>query len=154
MATMGIERPTDLKRQWYEYFDEELRDIGERATPPTLDQTPEDYCRQTCRSLKREHLPRGHRLRQVKYDSSLPDDALRNLVPQLVAAVKQEALNPANVPFGEFKAIQEFDNYGARRSLKFIGQNHFTKFMGRPGRKVVSFNTPQGPVDASGRYLR
>jgi len=36
----------------------------------------------------------------------------------------------------------------------FIGQDHFTKFMMRPGRRVVSFRTDHGYVDASGRGLR
>jgi hypothetical protein len=35
----------------------------------------------------------------------------------------------------------------------FHGES-FVKAMGRPGRRVVSFTTPHGPMDASGRYLR
>lgn len=158
MATMVTERPKaqpdiDDRRRMHAYFDEKLRDIGERAPQPFSNQPVDDYVRETCRSLKRTHLPEDHPLRQANF-RGLRADALYTFVPQLLEAIVKEANDPKNVPFGQFKAIQEFDNYGARKSLRFIGQEHFTKFMGRPGRRVLSFTTDRGRFDASGRALR
>jgi hypothetical protein len=155
MASMEIERPeVDSRRQWQAYIDERLRDIGERAPEPILGQTPEQYCRAVCRSLKHAYLPEGHQLRQVKYDKNLPNDVLVRLVPQLLDAVKATVNDPANVPFGEFREIKTVDPRTGYTKTRFIGRDNFVKFMGRPGRRVLSFTTDRGRFDASGRPLR
>ena len=50
-----------------------------------------------------------------------------------------------------------FSAYVVRNDSAPLGgmraKESFVKGMGRPGRRVVSFNTPNGPVDASGRFL-
>jgi hypothetical protein len=58
------------------------------------------------------------------------------------------------VPPGELRKIEELDQYGQLKFIRGIGQDCFVKQMMRPGRRVVSFNGPLGPVDASGRGLR
>jgi len=73
---------------------------------------------------------------------------------QLLPAVEQEANNPAHVPAGELRKIEELDEYGKLRMIRFVGRESFVKAMGRPGRKVISFTTDRGRFDASGRPLR
>jgi hypothetical protein len=55
---------------------------------------------------------------------------------------------------GELKKIEELDETGALRMIRFVGQESFVKQMMRPGRRVLSFTTDRGRFDASGRALR
>jgi hypothetical protein len=87
-------------------------------------------------------------------DVLLKADALQVFEPQLLNACVVEANNPQHVPAGELRKIEELDEYGKLKTIRWIGQECFVKEMGRPGRRVVSFRTDQGYVDASGRGLR
>jgi hypothetical protein len=143
----------DASRRFQEYFDSTLRQVGLRAPQPVLGQSVNDYRREVLRMAKRKFLPQNHPLYEVQY-RGLKADALDALEPQLMQAVVKEANNPAHVPPGEFRKIEELDESGALRMIRFIGPECFVKQMMRPGRRVVSFNTSHGQVDASGRFLR
>ena len=106
MATI-TRSDVDSRRQWQAFFDEHLRDIGERAPQPTADQSTAQYLRAVCRTLKYGHLPEGHELRGIPFDKNLPNDALYQLVPQVVEATKKAVNDPATVPYGEFRAIEK-----------------------------------------------
>ena len=84
---------------------------------------------------------------------ALPADVLSGFEEMLLPACKTEAFNPLTVPKGEIREVVKTDANGLK-VRHFIGQDSFVKFMGRPGRRVVSFRTDQGYVDASGRGLR
>jgi hypothetical protein len=79
-----------------------------------------------------------HDLYQVQF-RQLKADALGVLEPQLLSAVVVEANNPAHVPLGELRKVEEIDQYGQVKTIKFIGRESFVKQMGRPGRRVVKF---------------
>jgi hypothetical protein len=143
----------DAARKFQEFYDSTLRRVGMRAPEPILGQTCNDYRRETLRNLKRTFLPPAHDLYQVQY-RQLKADALQIFEPQLLSAVVTEANNPAHVPPGELRKIEEYDEYGKVKTIKFIGQESFVRQMMRPGRRVVSFRTSNGYVDASGRGLR
>jgi hypothetical protein len=128
----------DAARRFQEFYDQTLRRVGARAPQPILGQTVNDYRREALRNLKRTFLPQNHDLYQVQY-RQLKADALGVLEPQLLSAVVIEANNPAHVPLGELRKIEEYDEYGKVRTIKFIGQESFVKAMGRPGRRVKSF---------------
>jgi hypothetical protein len=89
-------------------------------------------------------LPDTHELRNIQV-RRMPDDALTLFEPQLVSAVRAEAYNPATVASGEFRQVVDVDGNGMRTHL-FVGPEHFTKQMTRPGRRVLSFNCPGGPM--------
>jgi hypothetical protein len=137
-------------RQFQEYYDAALRNIGSRAPAPSLGMSVNDYRRETLRTLKRTFLPQNHPLYQVQY-RDLRADALEVFEPQLLQAVKVEAVNPAHVPPGQLKKIERMDEYGKLKCIDFIGQESFVKAMGRPGRRVVRFMTP---ADGAGRAIR
>jgi hypothetical protein len=139
-------------RQYQEYYDQTLRRIGARAPAPLVGQSCTDYRRETLRQLKHTFLPQNHDLFKVQY-RGLRSDALNVFEPQLLKAVEQEARNPANLEPGEIRPINVFGPDG-QKWTDWIGQEHFTKAMGRPGRRVVSFTTDRGRFDASGRPLR
>src|SRR5262249_44017605 len=115
-----------------------LRKVGMRAPEPTLGQTVNDYRRETLRTLKRTFLPQVHDLYQVQF-RELKADALGVLEPQLLDAVVVEANNSVHVPLGELRKVEELDEFGKLKTIKWIGQESFVKQMGRPGRRVTSF---------------
>ena len=125
-------------RKFQEYYDSALRKVGMRAPEPVLGETVSHYRRETLRNLKRTFLPPAHDLYQVQY-RQLKSDALGVLEPQLLSAVVKEANNPAHVPAGELRKIEEIDPYGQVKTINWIGQDCFVKQMGRPGRRVVKF---------------
>src|SRR6516164_1690019 len=124
--------------KFQEYYDNALRKVGMRAPQPVLGTTVNDYRRETLRNLKRTFLPQNHDLYQVQF-RQLPADILQVFEPQLLQACVVECNNPAHVPAGELRKIEEHDEYGKVRMVKWIGQDCFVKQMGRPGRRVKSF---------------
>jgi hypothetical protein len=139
--------------RFQEYYDDALRKVGMRAPQPTLGQTVNDYRRETLRTIKRTFLPQNHPLYQVQM-RGLKADALQALEPQVLQAAVVEANNPVHVEPGQLRKIEEIDPYGQVKTIKWIGRESFVRAMGRPGRRVVSFKTDHGFVDASGRGLR
>jgi|SRR6516162_65258 hypothetical protein len=146
----------DVCRQWQEHYDSKLRKIGARAPAPVLGETVSDYRRKVLVQTKKAFIPRSHELRQFSLDD-VRGDALDALEPQILSAAAVEAVNPANVPRGELRKREEFDEYGAIKTIKFYGQDHFSilpnfgvnagiNFGGgaRPGRLARFFNRLTG----------
>src|SRR6516162_499902 len=142
----------DAARRWQEHYQAQVEDLGCNIPPPTLGQSTNDYRREMMRLLKQTFIPQTHDLYKVQM-RQLPDDVLAGFEQMLLPAVKVEAFNPLTVPKGEIREVVRTDANGLK-VRHFIGQDSFVKFMGRPGRRVVSFRTNQGYVDASGRGLR
>lgn len=143
----------DASRQFQAYFDDALRKVGVRAPQPVLGQSVNDYRRETCRMLKRQFLPEAHELYKVNY-RGLRADVLKALEPQLLAACVEAANDASTVEPGQLRKIEEHDEYGALKMIKFVGPVSFVRGMMRPGRRVISFTTDRGRFDASGRALR
>jgi hypothetical protein len=139
--------------KFQEFYDNTLRKVGMRAPQPTLGQSCNDYRREVLRTIKRTFLPQNHPLYAVQM-RALKADALGVLEPQVLEACVVEANNPIHVPAGELKKVERLDQYGQVKTIDWIGQDSFVKAMMRPGRRVVSFRTDHGYVDASGRGLR
>src|SRR6516225_1161740 len=139
-------------RKWQEHYQKEVEDIGLNIPSPVLGQTTNNYRREMMRLLKQTFIPPTHDLYKVQM-RSLPDDVLAGFEQMLLPACKTEAFNPMTVPKGEIREVVKVDANGLK-VRNFIGQDSFVKFIGRPGRRVVSFRTDQGYVDASGRSLR
>src|SRR5215813_4969607 len=142
----------DASRRWQEHYQKELEDLGLNVPSPTLGQSTNDYRREMMRLLKQTFIPTTHDLYKVQM-RQLPDDVLAGFEQMLLPACRVEAFNPATVPKGEIRKVVKTDANGLK-VRHFIGRDSFVKFMGRPGRRVVSFRTDQGYVDASGRGLR
>jgi hypothetical protein len=153
MTAEQLKLQQDSIRQYQAKYDDVLRGVGRRAPEPTLGQSLGSYRREMLRMMKQTFLPQNHKLFGIQM-RGLEDDALGVVEPMVLQAVPVEAVNPMNVPRGEMKKVEEVDPYGQVKVIKFIGQECFVKQMGRPGRRVISFNTPNGPVDAGGRFLR
>lgn len=142
----------DASRRWQEHYQKEVEDIGLRIPSPVLGQSTNDYRREMMRLLKKTFIPTTHDLYKVQM-RSLPADAIAGFEEMLLPACKVEAFNPMTVPRGEIREVVKTDANGLKIRC-FIGQESFVKHMMRPGRRVVSFRTDKGFVDASGRGLR
>jgi hypothetical protein len=142
----------DATRLYQEMYDNTLRKVGVRAPEPTLGMDPDEYRRETLRDIKMQFL-RHHPLFKVNM-RGLRSDALSVFEPQVLAAAVQEINNPLNVPPGELRKIEEVDQTGKLKIIRYVGRECFTRQLGRPGRRVISFNTSNGPVDANGRFMR
>jgi hypothetical protein len=156
MATMTLSYDQQIRQQasarvYQARYEDALAPWDQRAPAPTLGQSVEDYRRETLIKIKKL-LPENHELRSVTI-RRLPSDILDAFEPQFLQACRTEAYNPETVPAGHFRKVIELDSNG-QKIVRFVGPESFVKQMGRPGRRVVSFLTPHGPVDASGRFLR
>jgi hypothetical protein len=139
-------------RLYQEKYDGTLRQVGMRAPEPVLGQSPDDYRRETLRTLKKTFLA-NHELNKVNM-RGLDSSVLPPFEAQVLDAVVKEAYNPQNVPPGELRKIERYDEYNKVKEILFVGQDSFVKQMGRAGRKVVSFLTPNGRYDpAKGKWL-
>jgi hypothetical protein len=135
-------------RQFQEYYQNALSNVGVRVPAPVFGQTLGEYRRESDRTFKRSVLPQNHPLYQVNW-RGLRDDALEVLEPQLLEAVKVEAVNPAHLNPGEIRAIPKTDPKTGQKRIDWIGQQSFVKDMMRPGRRFVSFTTDRGKYDAA-----
>jgi hypothetical protein len=122
-----------------------------RAPAPTVGEDPDEYRRRLL-IMAKKLIPGSNELRHVQV-RQLPREALSAFEDEIYPAARATAYSADSVPAGEMRAIQERDKNGLTM-IRWIGQESFVKAMGRPGRRVVSFNTPNGPMDASGRFLR
>jgi hypothetical protein len=142
----------EASRRWQEHYQKEVEEIGLNIPSPTLGQSTNDYRRETMRLLKKTFIPPTHDLYKVNM-RGLPADVLSEFEEMLLPACRTEAFNPLTVPRGEIREVVKTDANGLK-VRHFIGQESFVKQMMRPGRRVISFRTDHGYVDASGRGLR
>jgi hypothetical protein len=139
-------------RQYQEFYDNALREVGVRAPPPKLGQTVNEYRRETLHALKRTLL-RNHGLYDVDF-RDLKTDSLAALEPQTLQACVSERTNPRNVASGQLQPIKVRNEFGHLQETKFIGsydprwdtQESFVKGLSRAGRRVVSIATGDGRI--------
>jgi hypothetical protein len=140
-------------REYQAHYNKTLADIGWQAPLPKAGQTGGGYRRQSLQHFADSLLPQNHQYAKMDW-KTLPYEAVKNFETEMLQACVDEYRNPANVRKGELRMITGTDPQTGMKFNKFYGQDCFVKFLGRPGRRVVSFYSPHGPVDASGRGLR
>jgi hypothetical protein len=128
-------------RMYQERFDNVLKQVGMRAPQPVLDQAPDDYRRETLRTMKLKFL-QNHKLGKINMRGLPSGDVLNNFEAQVLAAVPREANDPRSVPRGEMRKVEKLDEHGRLQETRWIGQDSFVldPAVGhRPGRRVTSF---------------
>jgi hypothetical protein len=142
----------DACRRFQAYYDDSLcRHVGIRAPQPTAGEDINHFRARSLNLFKRIFLPPVHEYHVGYHQLARADaTAFNNFERSMLEACRVEAYNPAHVPPGELRMIEERNPYGQVTMRKFIGQEHFVKQMGRPGRRVIKFRQP---VDWSGRAL-
>ena len=124
---------------------------GMRAPAPALGVDPDEYKRNLLIKAKKL-IPGDNELRHVQV-RQLPREALSQFENMIYPVAKATAYSADSVPDGQMRAIEEKDSNGLKM-IRWIGKVSFVKGMGRPGRRVASFNTSNGPMNASGQFLR
>jgi hypothetical protein len=154
---MGMTREQILQqhasaRVYQERYDSVLEPWGVRAPAPVLGEDIDTYRRNLAVQAKRL-LPDGHELKKVQY-RGLPSDAFNGLESQLLGAVRTIATDNTSVPYdAPLRRVEDVDANGLK-IVKWVGQRSFIHDFTRPGRRVVSFLTPHGRVNASGIPVR
>jgi hypothetical protein len=154
MATMTDDQRMRMQasaRVYQARYDDALQPWDLRAPAPVLGEPITDY-RARLAILAKKQLPEDHQLRRITYrrlDTAIFD----NFESQLLQEVQRAAYDATYVPPGQFRKVTEIAADGMK-VVKWIGQQSFVKDMGRPGRRVVSFQTPNGRVNASGIPVR
>jgi hypothetical protein len=125
------------------YYNRQLEPIGITAPTPQAGQKGGDYRRKALQAFADSLLPQSHQFAQMPWTDKerMPYDVLKNFEPQPLKHCVTEYQNPMNVPVGTFREIKERLPNG-QVTLRFIGQDNFCKFMGRPGRRVTGFFRP------------
>jgi hypothetical protein len=105
------------------------------------------------RTIKRTFLGH-HELGKINM-RGLPDEVLPRFERQVIDAALVEAYNPKNNAPGEtLRKIEELDDDGKVCQIRFVGEECFTKQLGREGRRVISFTSDKGKWDAAkGRWF-
>ena len=154
---MGMTREQILQqhasaRVYQERFDSALEGWGVRARAPTLGEDIDHYRREELIRVKKL-LPENHELRKVQI-RALPDTALDAFEPQILKAARDTSRRADSVPVdAPLRRVEHTDGNGMK-VVDFIGQRSFIHDFNRQGRRVVSFRTDQGYVNASGFALR
>jgi hypothetical protein len=154
---MGMTREQILQMQasgrvYQEQFDNAFQPWGVRAGAPVLGEEIENYRR--IQLIKAKNLlPEGHELRKIQI-RQLRSDALDVFQQQILKACKEAAYDKTSVPVdAPLRRVEHTDGNGMK-VVDFIGQRSFIHDFNRQGRRVVSFRTDQGYVNASGFALR
>jgi hypothetical protein len=139
-------------RIYQERYDNAMQPWGVRAPAPTLGQDIDDYRRNLAVQAKRL-LPDEHKLKQAQY-RRMDDYTLNNFEPQLLSAVRTVATDNSSVPFdAPLRKVEERDSNGLT-TYRWVGQRSFIHDFTRPGRRVSSFLTTHGRVNAAGQPVK
>ena len=139
-------------RIYQQRYDDVLQPWGVRAPAPTLGQDIDKYTRDLAVKAK-SLLPDNHQLKKVQY-RGLPSDAFEGYEPQLLRAVRTVATDNSTVPYDQpLRRIEDTDANGLK-VIKWLGQRWFGHHFTREGRRVTSFMTYHGRVNASGQPVR
>jgi hypothetical protein len=140
-----------VQRECQRRADDALQPWGERAPAPVAGESVDAY-RSRLLDIAQQRLPEGHEYRSVRLDQ-LGRNAFRNyetlIYPEARAA--GERLDSAAV--GEEREITRIEPNG-NKSITFLRRDSFVNDFVRRGRRVVSFWSDHGRMDANGRLLR
>jgi hypothetical protein len=126
----------------------------DRSCPPQrADESEMNYLRRLSR-VGRKYIPRGEDIARVAFDHTLPDDVVPRYSELMRECVERNLMRTDNMEPGTMRAVMITDENTGSKQRCWIGPDSFVKEMGRPCRRVASFSTGHGAMDASGRYLR
>jgi hypothetical protein len=157
-------RQRSLATHYQQRADAVFAEWGTRAKQRVEGEDPEDYRRDLCVQAKKllpysddkpaPDLPSFRELRKLKL-WGLDRSTFEVFEPQIYrAAAAAYARNDTCPCDGSLREVVKVDPATGHKEIKFYGRRSFVADLGRPGRRVTSFRTDHGYVDASGRPLR
>jgi hypothetical protein len=157
-------RQREIATSYQKRADDCFANWGTKAKVRVEGQDPEDYRRDLCVQAKKllpysddrpspDYKATFRDLRRLKL-WSLDRNTFEAFEPQIYqAAAVAYARDDTTAP-GELREVTKVNPQTGYKEVRFYGRESFVKDMGRPGRRVTSFRTDHGFVDASGRPLR
>jgi hypothetical protein len=160
MRTQEYERELQRRLTTYQsVYDAAMEPFGRRAPAPTLGVGANEFRRESLTQLK-QFLPPDNPWRKAPLDG-LKSDALNVAQSEILDGLRTTARDPrlmATTPAARpdtmdpnIKVVKVIR--GGKEFTEFYGE-HFVRGMSQKGRRVLSFNTPNGPVGSNGAYLR
>ena len=157
-------RQRSIATSYQQRADSVFAEWGTRAKQRVEGEDPEDYRRDLCVQAKKllpysddrpspDSKATFRELRKLKL-WGMPADVFARFEPQIYDACAKAVARNDTVPAGEMREITRIDPKNGHKEIRFYGQRSFVADLGRPGRRVTSFRTDHGYVDASGRPLR
>jgi hypothetical protein len=110
--------------------------FGKHAPRPLEGELLMDYRKRLATNLKM-HSSRWKSSKLTRLD----DETFGNIEGQIYDDAMAAAANPVDLEVGELRMVTKVDPTTGVRSNVFYGKEHFTKNMGRHGRRVSSFST-------------
>jgi hypothetical protein len=156
MATMALSYDQAMRMQasarvYQQRYDYALAPWDLRAPAPTLGEPITEY-RAKLAILAKKQLPEDHEMRKIQY-RRMDTEIFDRFEPDLLKAVQRAAYDASSVPVGQYRRIVVADGNGLK-IVKWIGQRSFTDDFKAPVRRVISFLTPHGRVNAAGMPVR
>jgi hypothetical protein len=157
-------RQRSIAEHYQQRADAVFAEWGTKAKARVEGEDPEDYRRDLCVQAKKllpysddrpspDYTATFRDLRRLKLWSMSPD-VFAGFEGMIYDAAAAAYARDDTVPLGEMREVTKVDPVTGYKETRFYGREHFAKTMGRPGRRVTSFRTDHGFVDAAGRPLR
>jgi hypothetical protein len=164
-----MEEMTGSLRVYQARADAVLQPMGLRAEAPLASTDPnyaDTYRRRLARQLV-ARFPDDSQYSKVEVNK-LPNDAFNVFEPQIyseavvqfkkpgVIATSPAARDDGSAPPGTLRYVTTIDPTNKQQINTFYGEHHFTKWMGRPGRRVKAIMTDRGTkvfTDQKGKIL-
>jgi hypothetical protein len=141
-------------------YDAALEPFGRRAPAPTLGVGANEFRRESLTQLK-QFLPPDNPWRKASL-AGLKSDAINVAQSEILDGLRVTARDPrlmATTPAarpdpmdGNIRMLKR--TLGGKEVTEFHGDVSFVKAMGRPGRRVMGFYTPNGYITTSGTMMR
>jgi hypothetical protein len=137
-------------------FDAAMEPFNRRAPAPTLGTGANEFRRDSLSYMKK-YLPPNNPWRDVSL-AGLRSDALNVAQSAIIEGLRDTARDPRLMALTPAARIDPMDNsirmiernLAGKKVIEYHGNTSFVVAMGRPGRRVVGWNTSSGPVMASG----
>jgi hypothetical protein len=144
-----------IMRQYQARADDALQPWGERAPAPVADESVDAY-RVRLVKIVQKRLPEGDEYREMpmRRTQRQSPDAFKNFEDVIYPRARAAAERLDSIAQGEERAITHVDPINGHKSVTFLRRDCFTNDFTRRGRRVVSFWSPHGRMDANGRLLR
>src|SRR6516165_9889305 len=144
-----------VMRQYQARADDALQPWGERAPAPVADESVDEY-RVRLVKIVQKRLPEGDEYREMpmRRTQRQSPDAFKNFEDVIYPRARAAAERLDSIAQGEERAITHVDPINGHKSVTFLRRDCFTNDFTRRGRRVVSFWSPHGRMDANGRLLR
>jgi hypothetical protein len=129
---------------------------GRSAPPMRAGENDRSYIRRIARiAQKKNYLAYDEKVKRIDFDQ-LPDHALPQFTEMLLNGIRRSVTRSDTVPDGtERQVFSRDENTGlATRSFIRPDNESFVKEFTRPCRRVVTFRTPHGLVDANLQFVR